>query len=148
MIFILDIDGTLASADHREHLAEEDNWDEFFDPELVEKDKPIKEAQKVFDKLIEEADEIYFLTGRPEHLRETTENWLEKYYGLSPSKDMLFMRPEGDERPSSDFKKEIIEKEFNEEDKLIFFDDEESNLEMFDDYGLAVLAPACWEIFS
>lgn len=148
MIFILDIDGTLAKLDHREHLAEEDNWDDFFDPELVEKDEPIKEAQEVFDKLVEEADEIYFVTGRPESLRETTEDWLEKYYGLKPSKDMLFMRPEGDERKSSELKREIIEREFNKEDKLIMIDDEEENLTMFDTFGLSVLAPDCWEVFS
>ena len=36
-LLILDIDGTLADNSHREHLAEEENWDEFFSPDLVAK---------------------------------------------------------------------------------------------------------------
>lgn len=147
MILVLDIDGTLADATHREHFAEEGDWDSFFDPELVSKDTPIKNALDVFDNVIEMVDEIYFLTGRPEKLRKTTEDWLEEHFGIKPSKDMLIMKKDGDERKSVVTKKEVIEDLFNEEDQLVFIDDEEGNIKMMKNYGLALLAPCAWETF-
>ena len=147
MRLIFDIDGTLADASHRDHYAKEDKWDKFFDPKIVKEDKPIEAAQQILPKMLALAEEIYFITGRPESLRKTTENWLEDYFGIRPAKSKLKMRENGDKRKSSVVKREILEKNFEKDEGLIFIDDEEENLKVMDEWGLAVKAPDVWEAF-
>lgn len=147
MILILDIDGTLADISHREHFIAEEpkDWDSFFDEDLVVVDEPLEVAQEGLLKIIDKASEIYFITGRPERLRSITTNWLAHNFGIAPTTDMLLMREEGDTRPSDQFKKEVLLDKFDDEDDLVFIDDEEKNIKMFSNYGEAFLAPDFWE---
>ena len=150
-VLILDIDGTIANIDHRAGLVEQDepDWDAFFDPELVSKDKPIPEAQKAFSS-IDQFDELVFLTGRPESLSETTQDWLQEHFDLSPNEYELFMRPDDDDRPSVEVKEEIILELVEEIDKsdILFVDDEEDNLVMMSQYGEALEPEEAWELFT
>lgn len=145
MKFILDIDGTLADASKREHFAEADDWDNFFDPVYMAEDTPIEHTQEGMKEIINYADEIYFLTGRPERTRDVTVEWLDKYYNIRPPKEILFMKTDDDHGPSSVFKKQIIEDNFKDEKGLVFIDDESDNLDVFEAFGEALKAPDVWE---
>jgi len=93
-IVICDIDGTLADLTHRRHFVEggEQDWDSFFYPYNVMQDKPKHDIIELVDTLSIDS-EIWLFTGRPEKLRETTEEWLDKY-GIC--RELLWMRPDGD----------------------------------------------------
>jgi hypothetical protein len=153
MILFLDIDGTIADISHREYLIDkedptEEDWANFFDPELILQDKPIKEAQSVFKEIKDDFDDIVFITGRPESTREATKDWILEYFGYEVLDEALLMRPDGDTRPSKEVKKELLG---NLGDVSgILFDDESGNLAMFEEqgYGEAFRAPDCWAALS
>lgn len=97
---IIDIDGVIADVRHRVHYVEQrpKDWKRFF-AEAVH-DEPHAEGLAVVDRLAQD-HEIVFLTGRPEHLRRDTTDWLRRH-GLDTHR--LYMRPEGDRGPSARFK--------------------------------------------
>lgn len=150
---ILDIDGSIADISHREYLIEgpEKDWDEFFNPKLVAKDKPISTAQEFAKKVDLDDLNIILLTGRPERLRDVTIDWLKKYYPKF-SKARLLMRADTDFSLSSKYKtntfiNEILKTpEITDEDSFIFIDDEDPILYVFSNYGLALKAPECWPL--
>jgi hypothetical protein len=147
MILVLDIDGTLADVSHREHYVDksEPDWDSFFNPTEVEKDKPILEAQDTFPLLPEAFDEIYFLTGRPESLRDTTTVWLKEHFGIDVGEADLWMREDGDERSSVFVKRDFLrDADWLDEDDVVFVDDEEKNLLMMAEFGEPVEASEFW----
>jgi len=152
MILILDIDGTLADTSHRAGFIEklnptDEDWDRFFDPELVAQDVPIAESQNALGKVSKIFDKVIFLTGRPEYLRKTTAHWLDVYFGIAPTPDELFMRPSESRISNSTIKEELLEdkvKPLYGDQDWIFIDDEVKNLEMFEYYGKALRAPECW----
>ena len=156
MILILDLDGTLADTSHRAGFIEKPNptdedWDRFFDPELVALDVPIAESQDALGKISRIFDKIIFLTGRPEYLRKTTAQWLDVYFGMSPTPEELFMRPSGSRISNSTIKKGLLESKikplYGDQD-WIFIDDEVKNLELFKQYGKALKAPECWDMLE
>jgi hypothetical protein len=144
MILVLDIDGTLANTDHRAYLVEceKPDWDAFFSSDMVEKDSPFPEAQKVLQEMTKLFDDVYFISGRRETLRETTKDWLKKHYDFDVEDDHLFLRD--DHTPPSKFKKSIVENKLKDHKDLVFIDDEEGNLEIFQDSGKILKAPECW----
>lgn len=79
-IVIVDLDGTLALDDHRNHLLRGENaankkWDEYF--ALCGEDTPNWPILQLVKILQHQAKKkIYILTGRIDSHRETTENWL------------------------------------------------------------------------
>jgi len=155
MILVLDIDDTLADLSHRAHIVEkpeptQDDWDMFFDPELVAKDAPIEKAQIVFDQLVGAFDTVIFVTGRPDYLRDVTVAWLKKHFGVAPKEDALFMRPANTTDSSSKVKKRLMEDEvtdrYSKDNDFFFIDDEPNNIDMFKDYGVALKAPECWDV--
>jgi len=156
MILILDLDGTLADTSHRAGFIEKPNptdedWDRFFDPELVAQDVPIAESQDALGKVSKIFDKVIFLTGRPEYLRKTTAHWLDAHFGVSPTPEELFMRPSGSKISSSTIKKGLLEtkvKPLYGDQDWVFIDDEVKNLEMFKNYGKALKAPECWDMLE
>lgn len=154
MILILDIDDTLASTKERNHFVDKPNpsqedWDKFFDPELMDQDEPIPEAQQALENILPFADDVYFITGRPEYTRDVTESWLHVHYGFNDF-DKLFMRDDDDRRRSADFKESVLKEEIlpkTEGKTLVMIDDGESILEMFDEYGIPIKAPEGWDAF-
>lgn len=134
MIFIVDIDTTIANNAHRvgllektckiclgpvppEHRAScpncgnttakitQDSWDKFLMPELVAVDAPVIEAQRVISGLKKVGIQHHYLTGRNESLRDVTEQWLANHFGFDKNSQHLEMRPTSWENVrASDFK--------------------------------------------
>jgi hypothetical protein len=106
MIYIFDIDGTIADCRHRvHHIKGIDNPDwEAFDRD-GHKDKPIWEVIYCLWALSKRYS-IVLCTGRSERGRKYTEEWLEKW---KIPYNALLMRPEGDHRPDTIVKKEVLD---------------------------------------
>lgn len=101
---VIDIDGVLADARHREHhLRGRPDWDAFFaaaaDDEVIEAGRQGLAAAAL-------QGPVVLLTGRPERLRALTEEWLARH-GLSA--DSIVMRPDSDRRPARVFKREALD---------------------------------------
>lgn len=104
---LFDLDGTLANLSHRLHYIKKGNrdWDSFF--ATVGEDSPIAEVIDVLDALWHRGqDTIFLVSGRSDVCREETIEWLEKY---DIPYDGLFMRAEGDYRPDTIVKQEILQ---------------------------------------
>jgi hydroxymethylpyrimidine pyrophosphatase-like HAD family hydrolase len=153
MILVLDIDGTLADLSHREFLVADKptaDWDTFFSNELIYKDRVIPGAVEGYKILYDLADKVYIVSGRPESALSTTEQWLvENDFDLAKLLGSIILRPEDVTTSSREFKQAIVESVILPENDLdqtyIFIDDEERNLEMFSQYGLALKAPEIWK---
>lgn len=93
---VIDIDGVVADVRHRLHHIESrpKDWPAFF--AAADADPPLAEGVARVRALQDDHDVVY-LTGRPDHLRRATEEWLERN-GISGTK--LLMRRRGDFRPA------------------------------------------------
>ena len=109
MIIVVDIDGTIADCSHRLHYIQgpDRDSDAFYD--AVDKDEPIEDMIK-FLRILYYTDvegvEFIFITGRRESCRRKTEKWLSKYIAGYPAP--LLMRKEGDKRPDTEVKPELL----------------------------------------
>jgi phosphoglycolate phosphatase-like HAD superfamily hydrolase len=101
---IVDIDGVVADVRHRLHhlRGRRKDWDAFFAAAVD--DPPHEEGLAVVGRLAQD-HEVVFLTGRPEHLRHATEEWLDAH-GLGGHR--LVMRAEGDRRPAVQAKRQLL----------------------------------------
>lgn len=99
-IAVVDIDGVLADAGHRQrHLdARPRDWDAFFAE--VGSDAPIPSGLALVHEL-SAGHEVVLLTGRPERARADTEAWLAAN-GVPYAR--LIMRREADRRPAATMK--------------------------------------------
>jgi len=95
-IAVVDIDGVVADVRHRLHHVETQpkNWGAFF--AAADRDPPLAEGVARVRGLLDDHDVVY-LTGRPEHLRRATAEWLERH-GITGTG--LLMRRRGDYRPA------------------------------------------------
>ena len=161
MILVVDIDGTLADNSHREGFVQgsQKDWEAFYQPELVAWDKPIVEAQLGLPRLYTACTGLYIHTGRPERLRQVTENWLFKHFNMhfamtsnlkyahstSPNYASLVMRDDRDHRPAVVYKEELhlYLKEWGRESRCII-DDDRRNEELYKKYGNFLKAPEIW----
>jgi len=139
-VFICDIDGTIADNKHREHLIKEAGWDAFFD--ACDKDKPIEHMRILLAALCE-YEEIVYVTGRPERVREKTILWLNRH-GFTEGYAM-YMRPNGDHRPDHVLKKELLEDlKVEGFEPIMSFDDRQQVVDMWREMGVpcAQVAPS------
>jgi hypothetical protein len=147
MIVFCDIDGTISDPTHRKHYVEcpraEQDWDAFYSPDRVMADPPINVGLGLA-RLISTADEFYFLTGRPERLRQATIWWLTKYFDLGSI--ALLMRADGDRRKAFIYKNEMIEDRRRNDRSLIFVDDDIRNESIYAKFGMFLKAPECWSV--
>lgn len=155
-VAVLDIDWTLADNGHREYLVDgpSPDWDAFFADSLVSQDTVVPLAEEGVNLLVAECDDLVFLTGRPETTRGVTTEWLERYFGIRPATDRLWMRPAHHGHTSSAlgrvaFKFLTMAKYIRPlftDPEFIFVDDEEDNLRMFQTHfnGEVFRAPKCW----
>lgn len=125
-VAIIDIDGTISDPSHRLHyiLNEPKNYDEFY--AKAKDDLPLHSIIN-FVKDISKQYHIVFLTGRPERIRQDTENWLNAQ-GFDKYK--LIMRKNHDYRQDYKYKLEHIIKIKNIKEIAIAIDDRDSVLEM------------------
>lgn len=122
MIVVLDIDGVLADASHRQHFVESrpKNWAAFF---AAVGEDPVIEAGRA--RLLAESAvaEVVLLSGRPEHTRAATAAWLLRN-GMGEPR--LFLRPDSDHRPAAELKADLIASVGEPADLRAVIDDDES----------------------
>lgn len=139
-IAIVDIDGVVADVRHRLHhiTGRPKNWGAFF--AAADRDPPHEEGVEVVRTLARDHDIIY-LTGRPEHLRDATVEWLERH-GIGGHE--LMMRPEGDRRPAAVVKVQLLRRLARNRTIGVVVDDDEQVLAAVNAAGFTTF-PARWE---
>jgi phosphoglycolate phosphatase-like HAD superfamily hydrolase len=111
---IMDIDGTLANAEHRLHLLPQkgvvdskdkvdEQWEAFFAE--AEKDTLNTEIARLNNAMAMAGYKVVICTGRREEERKMTERWLAKHKIFY---NALFMRQDGDRREDSVIKREML----------------------------------------
>lgn len=135
-IYIFDIDGTIADAEHRMHYikgerSKDKNWPAFY-RECIN-DEPIQPTAELC-RILHDEHYIVLFTGRDSKYRELTMAWLEEHY--IPYDD-LFMRPEGDNRQDAIVKQELFEQSgILPEQVEGVFEDRSRVVKMWRDLGL------------
>ena len=152
--YVFGIDGTLAdnsarlrhiqpqTADVAGFFAPKD-WDAFFDPVAVAEDMPIALSWWVLSSLVASNHRVLFIAYRPERLRDVTARWLycsgagfgaSHYLTRSPA---LYMRADGDRRPSSEVKRDLLADARSDGYKPVMaFDDRRSDADMYRSEGV------------
>ena len=130
MIVVLDIDGVLADATHRQHHLSDrpKDWDGFF--AAVGHD-PVLAGGRALLRQLGEEHEVVLLSGRPERTRADTESWLARH-GIAFSR--LVLRSDDDHRPAARMKLDLIRKVGEPQDIFLVVDDDPSVIELL---GLA-----------
>lgn len=155
LIFVVDIDGTLADQSHREGYLRGPvkDWDSYFRPDLVQKDPVLPGAKvgmaKLYSRLSkEEIAALYILTGRSESSRDVTTYWLTFHFNVPISQDNLLMRNEQDFRHAVIFKRDKVRllKGRHPDAHFVFVDDDAELHNMYWEFGLPLRAPSCWDV--
>jgi hypothetical protein len=117
---VVDIDGVVADVRHRLHHVETrpKDWPAFF--AAADRDPPLAEGIARVRALRDDHDVVY-LTGRPEHLRAVTEEWLDRH-GISGTR--LLMRRRADYRPARVTKAEELRRLARDRTVAIVLDDD------------------------
>jgi hypothetical protein len=143
-IVIIDLDGCISDDKLRRHLILDGrrDWNEYYS--RCDEDTPFPWALKMLPGLIDYY-QIVFLTGRPEHVREKTNQWLSKVYnglGYGCHDYQLYMRPEGDYTPAPIYKKKVVHHLREKGLSILFaFDDDTRILDMYKDEQITGLLP-------
>lgn len=132
-IYIFDIDGVLADLEHRLIYRKRNDFNNFYDEDIMAEDGLIAAGKELLDIMNKDGIVVYS-TGRHERTRKTTIEWLVKN-GL-PIRAMC-MRKDNDFRPSPAVKLDHvweIMKEFGESlessrGRVYFIDDDPKNVE-------------------
>ena len=137
---VIDMDGTLSNCVHRQHHAEQGQWDEFHS-RLME-DETYYDVQWFLEKL-PNTIEVIIVTGRSEAYREKTFAWLHDNKILV---DRVLMRPDDDFWPDHILKPKLLEemygsKELVIDNVLFVLDDRDKVVEAWRNYGLT-----CWQV--
>ena len=165
-LIICDLDGTIANIEHRLHYIKGPNKDWASFTKACVNDEPYKDVieilwnmydagrkhgerptdlQKVSDRF------IYFFSGRSDVVRKETEEWLQRWV-VSPSslkndgRPYLYMRKEGDYRPDTTIKYEMMyELKITPDDVLCILDDRQSVVDMWRKEGFRCLQVDAWK---
>ena len=109
MIVVVDLDGTLTIVGERiKHLKQDPpDWSAFYS--RCGEDRPNAAVLQLVHALLLLSNryEIVFCTGRPEEYRKLTVGWLEQWAFTSDDYRLL-MRADGDHRPDSTVKPELL----------------------------------------
>lgn len=130
MIFIFDIDGTLANNTHRVHHILNKDWDAYH--QACDRDTPIAPVIAVLNTLYKHGHKILFWTGRDEIVRAQTEKWIETWTAVKPA-DIhynLWMRGTGDHRPDYEIKEAAL-RSIDRTDLAGVFEDREQVVAMW-----------------
>lgn len=153
MVYIFDIDGTVANLDHRLHLigatstsfvkpeeAPTKDWDGFF--AAADKDSPIWEVITVARALAKAGHTILYSTGRREQCRRLTADWFLKY---RVPVGLLFMRKDDDHREDNEVKGELLDQilsMYKKEEIGGAFEDRQQVVDMYRARGIRVFQVA------
>jgi hypothetical protein len=138
---IFDIDGTLSDVTHRRHHVTNGNrdWDAFFG--AMGDDPVVEDVAWLFHRINESSDDgfdIFIFTGRPEKYREVTIGWL--WENALKDYESMLMRPDGDYRPDTEIKREMLDRLRADGYNVRFVvDDRPSVVAMWRAEGLTVL---------
>ena len=137
-VIIFDIDGTLAKVEHRLHHIETRprDWGAFFAASY--KDEPHDEILYLNHLLARDPNNlILIVTGRSEHQRGTSIEWLERHEIYFHD---IFLRPKGDRREDSEVKAEILERIIADYGRpYLVFEDRSRVVEMWRQKGIKCL---------
>jgi len=137
LLYIFDLDGTLADIEHRRHLIEgsKKNWDAFY--AACVDDEPVKAVVRICNGLISNGADVWIWSGRSDAVREETEEWLRTWVPtFKPSN--LMMRPADDRRSDVELKKKWW-RNLSDVDQTrlsAIFEDRTSVVNMWRDLGL------------
>jgi hypothetical protein len=157
MLFIFDIDGTLADLSHRLHFigatptthvqydkaTQEKDWAGFH--AACVDDKPIFEVITIARALANGWHTVVYSTGRSEDTRGLTRDWLGKY--RLPDYDNIYMRTTGDWREDFVVKSELLDKillhyKVTPEELGGAFEDRQQVVKMYRERGVKVFQVA------
>lgn len=168
MIFVCDLDGTIADNSFRQKFidvpkGEKKDWDKFYNEDLMRKDPAFPAAQGFFVRMNHRmpSSHIVFLTGRPERTREVTAAWINQHFNLVAVPEdrgeflrgppnalvaQLLMRSDNDFRPANIYKrtKLALMAMWRPNEPFVIVDDDERCYEDFWRYGLVFRPPAAW----
>lgn len=138
---IMDIDGTLANAEHRLHLlpkgahsGPDASWDKFF--AAARFDKPNHEIVTLNNQLARDFP-VMICTGRPEKDRRMTIEWLKTH---NIKFNTLMMRRDGDHRDDTIVKKEMLDAiRLFDYDPMFAVEDRKRVAQMWRDNGVRCL---------
>jgi FMN phosphatase YigB (HAD superfamily) len=146
MLFIFDLDGTLADLSHRRKYVEGSpkNWAQFFAE--CKNDAPKKDVISLLELLAQAGAEVRVWSGRPEHTFEATRQWLTAHVKGGDSLP-LRMRPSGDFRPDTEVKQGWLDALTPSERKRLsgIFDDRDSVVAMWRANGVTCLQVDTYE---
>lgn len=136
MFIVFDLDDTLACTDHRQHILEQEfdteseKWNAFFDQCYL--DKPVPAMILLFMHLVQTLGiRVEIWTGRSDRVAKDTTDWLNKHTKVKNYS--LRMRKEGDFRPDTEIKAEMI-KQHGRPD--IVFDDRNKMVAWWREQGI------------
>lgn len=143
-LYIFDLDGTLADAEHRIHhiSGETKDWRAFF--AACSDDKPITAAIKTLHALRKGGAEVWVWTGRSDEVRAETVAWLHKhgvyhaFWNPMRAHEALLMRKAGDYRADHVIKSEWLSLLDPPERKRLtaVFEDRSRVVAMWREYGV------------
>ncbi|MFF7727115.1 hypothetical protein [Streptomyces sp. NPDC008001] len=136
---VFDLDGTLADVRHRLHHLDSRprDWDAFF--AAAGQDPPLAEGVALLAAAAQRC-EVAYVTGRPEHCRRDTLDWLARH-GLPEG--LLFMRNRGDRRPARICKPELLRRLARDRVVAVVVDDDRQVCDAYEAEGFQVLR-ATW----
>lgn len=142
MLVVFDVDDTLSKVgDRADYLNQEPkDWDSYFD--ACHLDEPNKAVTRLARELLISGNQVEVWTGRPERLREKTQNWLIAngipVRGTTPrARNMveLRMRPDGDFRTDIELKGQWLA---NSPKPDLMFDDRSKSVAHWRSLGITV----------
>jgi hypothetical protein len=123
---LFDLDGTLASIDHRRPLLDgnKPNWQSF--NSKIGDDSPNSPVVELYRTLWDSKKyQLILVSGRSEEYRKVTETWLT--WNLIPFSRLL-MRQRNDFRPDVEIKEEILHRILAEGKEILFVVDDRSSV--------------------
>jgi hypothetical protein len=137
-IAVIDIDGVLADVRHRLKYLDRrpKDWGRFF--RAAPDDPPLTVGLETARRLAEVCEVVY-LSGRPEHCRDT-EEWFRRH-GVPEGE--LHLRPRNDFRPAREMKVQVLRRLRRRAPVSVLVDDDPDVLAAARDAGFDVL-PATW----
>lgn len=131
------MDGTLADCRHRLHYVNRSgkkDWENFF---AHSKDDTANEAIVRLALELASNNVILIASGRPEHLRKITEQWLDNY---KVPYERIYLRKDHDRRPDGVVKGEMLaQMKAHGYEPWLSIDDRDSAVQSWRDLGLLCL---------
>jgi len=141
-VIVLDIDGLILNTEYIFQelfdlgLKGDEKWEYFHKNCNSDKTELMPGALELLQVFYEAGINIIFSTARNEKCKEATERKLHSY-GINFLE--LYMRRDGDLRPSAEVKKEHLEDIMKRYNVILFIDDDLSNCEMAKSMGIPAL---------